>query len=233
MNRFLKDLIRGGENQKVDFKYCINDSRKIARTLSAFANTEGGILLLGVRDNGSIAGVNSEEEYYMIETAARIYCRPEIPVAISQYLVNGKTVIGVEVEKGDKRPYKAKSDDGSWKAYYRNNDQNLVAGRVLLKLWNLSERKSGVMIRFGKAERLLLDYLRHNEYISLSAFRRIARLPSYRAEKIIAGLLSCGVLAMDASEKGYLYRLSHDPADEAFTGEEEAGKKGFSRSLFP
>jgi predicted HTH transcriptional regulator len=73
MDRFLKELIRGGENQRVDFKYCINDSRKIARTLSAFANTEGGILLLGVRDNGSIAGVNSDEEYYMIETAARIY----------------------------------------------------------------------------------------------------------------------------------------------------------------
>jgi hypothetical protein len=89
------------------------------------------------------------------------------------------------------------------------------------------------MIRFGKPERLLMDYLRSNEYISLSAFRKIARLPSYRAEKIIVNLLSCGVLAMDASEKGYLYRLSQDPAEGTITIGEEDRKTGISQSLFP
>jgi len=53
MERYLKDLISGGEGQQLDFKYCISDSRKIARTLSAFANSGGGKLLIGVRDNGS------------------------------------------------------------------------------------------------------------------------------------------------------------------------------------
>lgn len=62
MDHYLKKLIARGENQQLDFKYCISDSRKIARTLSAFSNTDGGRLLIGVRDNGSIAGIRSDEE---------------------------------------------------------------------------------------------------------------------------------------------------------------------------
>ncbi|HCC70882.1 MAG TPA: ATP-binding protein, partial [Bacteroidales bacterium] len=46
--RELNKIIRHGESQVLDFKYCISDSRKIAKTLSAFANTDGGRLLIGV-----------------------------------------------------------------------------------------------------------------------------------------------------------------------------------------
>jgi len=51
MDNYLRKLIAEGENQHLDFKYCVSDSRKIARTLSAFANSDGGRLLIGVRDN--------------------------------------------------------------------------------------------------------------------------------------------------------------------------------------
>jgi predicted HTH transcriptional regulator len=59
MDHNLKKLIAGGENQQLDFKFCVSDSRKIARTLAAFANSDGGRLLIGVKDNGSIAGISS------------------------------------------------------------------------------------------------------------------------------------------------------------------------------
>ena len=78
MDNYLRKLIAEGENQHLDFKYCVSDSRKIARTLTAFANTDGGRLLIGVRDNGSIAGIKSDEEIYMVDTAAHLFCRPEI-----------------------------------------------------------------------------------------------------------------------------------------------------------
>ncbi|HCI56053.1 MAG TPA: ATP-binding protein [Bacteroidales bacterium] len=208
MDAYLKTLISRGENKKVDFKYCINDSKKIARTLSAFANTEGGTLLVGVRDNGSIAGVNSEEEYYMIDSAAKLYCKPEIPVVMKPHDVNRKTIIEVKVEKGLNRPYKAKGEDGKWRAYFRNDDQNLVANRILIKLWKYDMRKKGIMIRFGKSENILLNYLKENNSITLSAFRKLAEIPLYRAEKIIVNLLLADVLIMDASEKGYKYRLN-------------------------
>ena len=63
---YIHALIAEGEHQQQDFKFEISDARKIAKTLSAFANTDGGRLLIGVKDNGKIAGVRSEEEKYMI-----------------------------------------------------------------------------------------------------------------------------------------------------------------------
>lgn len=208
MDRFIKKLIKEGENQQLDFKYCVSDSRKIARTFSAFANTDGGRLLIGVRDNGSIAGVRSDEEFYMIDTASKLFCKPEIPVVIRQHMAEGKTILEVEVTRGDKRPYQAKGEDGRWRAYFRQNDQNLVANSVLLHLWRKNERKTGVLIRFGKPENILMEHLKSNGSITLSGFKKIARIPAYRAEKIIVNLLLCDILAMEASEKGYWYILS-------------------------
>ncbi|WP_292288915.1 RNA-binding domain-containing protein [Marivita sp.] len=51
---YIQQLIREGEHQKQDFKFAVNDARKIARSLVAFANTDGGKLLIGVKDNGVI-----------------------------------------------------------------------------------------------------------------------------------------------------------------------------------
>ncbi len=211
MDSTLRKLIAEGENQQLDFKYCVSDSRKIARTLSAFANTDGGRLLIGVRDNGSIAGIKSDEEIYMVDTAAHIFCRPEIAFTTKQHEAGKKTILEVEVSKGDKRPYQAKDEDGRWLAYFRHKDQNLVANKVLLRVWQKEEKKSGVLVKFSNTENSLMDYLLKNGSITLSRFRKITRISSKKAESILANLIIFKVLIMKASEKGFSYELN--PAD--------------------
>jgi predicted HTH transcriptional regulator len=208
MDHNLKKLITGGENQHLDFKYCVSDSRKIARTLSAFSNSDGGRLLIGVRDNGSIAGIRSDEEIYMVDTAAELFCRPAINYTIKQHITQGKTILEVEVMKGEKRPYQAKDDEGRWLSYFRHNDQNLVANRVLLQVWRKEEKPKGVMVKFSKAEITLLDHLKKDGSITLSKFRKIARISPYRAEAILANLILFRVLKMNASEKGFSYEIN-------------------------
>lgn len=215
MESYLKKLIAEGENQYLDFKFCISDSRKIARTLSAFSNSDGGKLLIGVRDNGSIAGIRSDEEYYMVETAALLFCRPEINYTIKQHLALGKTILEVDVIKGKNRPYQAKDENGRWLSYFRNKDQNLAANRVLLQVWRKEEKRTGVLVKFSKAENSLMDYLKLNGSITLSKFRKIARISSYRAESILANLIVFKVLKMNASEKGFSYELN--PAEQQET----------------
>ena len=73
---YLQRVIAEGEHERQDFKYAISDAMKIARSLSAFANHSGGSLLIGVKDNGAIAGVRNEEDIYVVEQAAELYCRP-------------------------------------------------------------------------------------------------------------------------------------------------------------
>ena len=210
MENYLRKLIEEGENQKLDFKFCVSDSRKIARTLTAFSNSDGGRLLIGVRDNGSIAGIKSDEELYMVDTAAHLFCRPEINYTIKQHTTAGKTILEVEVKKGETRPYQAKDEDGRWLPYFRNHDQNLVANKVLLQVWRKKGMRSGVLVKFSKAENILMDYLKKNGYITLSGFRKIARIPAYRAESILANLIIFKVLVMNSSEKGFSYELNRE-----------------------
>ena len=207
MDNYLKKLIEGGENQHLDFKFCVTDSRKIARTLSAFANSDGGKILIGVRDNGSIAGIRSDEEIYMVDTAEHLFCRPEITFTIKQHITGGKTILEVDVMKGDRKPYQVKDENGKWLSYFRHNDQNLLANRILLQVWRKEKRKQGVLVKFSKAENTLMDYLKKNGSITLSRFRKIAKISSYRAESILANLILFNVIKMEASEKGFSYEL--------------------------
>jgi predicted HTH transcriptional regulator len=214
MEKYLKKLIEEGENQKLDFKYCVSDSRKIARTLTAFANSDGGRLLIGVRDNGSIAGIRSDEEIYMVDTAVQLFCRPEILFTTKQHVTEGKTVLEVEVQRGDKRPYQSKDENGRWIPYFRHNDQNLIANRVLLQVWRKKEKSSGVLVKFSKAEVTLLDHLKTNGLITLSGFKRLARIPAYKAEAILANLIIFRVIKMIPSEKGFTYELNPEPGTQ-------------------
>lgn len=213
MSRYIKDLIAEGEGLRLDFKFCISDSRKIARTLSAFANTEGGTLLIGVRDNGSIAGVRDDEEIYMIETASRLFCKPEVPVTVRNHTIESKTILEVKVEKGSRRPYKAKSDDGRWISYSRQNDQNIAANRVLLDLWRKEKASRGVMVTFTEAENKLMDHLRNNENITFSAFRRLTGITTNRARQILVNMILFDILEMVITDKGVFYKLKGSDAD--------------------
>ena len=73
---YIARLIEEGEHEHQDFKFAISDARKIARSISAFANNDGGRLLVGVKDNGVIAGIRNEEDIYVVEQAAGVYCSP-------------------------------------------------------------------------------------------------------------------------------------------------------------
>jgi predicted HTH transcriptional regulator len=49
----------------------------------------------------------------MVDTAAQLFCRPKITFTIKQHLTGGKTILEVEVIKGNKRPYQAKDGNGN------------------------------------------------------------------------------------------------------------------------
>lgn len=120
----LLEYIDEGEHVGQDFKYAISDSRKIARSISAFANNRGGRLLIGVKDNGAIAGVKSEEEFYMIEQAAQMYCKPPQRVSNSLYCFDGKYVLVAEIAKSKDLVF-TKEEGNRLKAYFRVDDENI------------------------------------------------------------------------------------------------------------
>jgi len=194
MNKSIIKLIEQGEHQQQDFKYCISDSRKIARTLVAFANTDGGRLLVGVKDNGRIAGVRSDEEYYMVDSAAKMYSKPVIEFTTRQHFVEGKTVLEVIVDPSTAKPHFALDDKGKWWAYFRKDDENRLANKIMIEVWKRKKSTDGTLISFSEDEKCLLDYLETNKKISVSKYSRIAHLNYKKAEQVIINFRSLDIL---------------------------------------
>lgn len=206
----LYQLIAQGEHQQQDFKYCINDSRKIAKSLVAFANTDGGRLLLGVKDNGKIAGVQSDEEYYMVEAAAKIYSNPQIGFEVQEWEAEGKTVLEIQIQSSNNRPHYAENDQKKWLAYIRRDDENILANRVLLKSWKLGKNTKGLLFVYDESKKQLVKYLEENEQITLSKFARIAQINRFTAENILAEFLSMGCISIALEDQPVTYRLNND-----------------------
>ena len=200
-------LIDKGENQQLDFKFAINDSRKIARSLSAFANTDGGRLLIGVKDNGKIIGVRSEEEYHMIEAASELYTNPQVKFETVKHQIDGKQILVVLIEKSRNRPHMAPDEKGKMKAFVRVNDQNLLANGLLIKVWQQKKTEIGVKINYNEAEKFILKYLSDNDFITFSKFCKLAEIKSEYAEKIIIDFILLDIIDIIITDSLICYKL--------------------------
>ena len=108
MNRTeLWDLIRNGEDSTVEFKRDGIANYELARELVAFLNLEGGVLLLGVEDDGAISGVNRARVEEWVAELCRTKIEPRVIPLLSwiKDASPGKNVLAVRVPQGPDKPY--------------------------------------------------------------------------------------------------------------------------------
>ncbi len=74
----LLEIIRNGENSGVEFKRDVVANHDLAKELVAFSNLRGGIVLLGVEDDGSISGITRQYLEEWVMTTCRDKIRPGI-----------------------------------------------------------------------------------------------------------------------------------------------------------
>jgi len=163
----IQRLIALGESETLDFKQTISDASKIAKTMVAFANHKGGILLIGVRDNGSISGINSEDEKYMLELAGETYCQPKIKVVCTEHVMDKKTVIEAKIEAGTDKPYYAKNEDGKWWVYHRVNDKSLQASAVIYQVLKKQNKTTQGISTYSFLESEILNELKSNTNLTI------------------------------------------------------------------
>ena len=113
-DRMVKGTMFSGESKNIESKVSLPDkSEKYVKTIVAFANTQGGKLIVGVDDkNHQVIGVENDilfQTMDAIATAVSDSCMPQIIPDIEPQTVEGKTIIIVSVEAGKNRPYYLKS----------------------------------------------------------------------------------------------------------------------------
>ncbi len=192
---YINNLISEGEHEHQDFKFAITDAAKIAHSISAFANNDGGRLLIGVKDNGHISGVRSEEDIYVIEQAATMYCRPAQKVEVTAFLCEGGAVVlRAEIMKADRRPVYSRETDGKWRAYYRVKDENIVAHPLMVRAWERIQAGERLMLSLSEAESAILNHLEAEAAADVDALVRAAGLSHRTTEDIIVRMTVAGIL---------------------------------------
>ncbi|MCL2604898.1 MAG: putative DNA binding domain-containing protein [Defluviitaleaceae bacterium] len=95
------------ETEKIEFK--ANILGDIYKEVIAFANTDGGILYIGINDDGEVEPLNDvDDTYTRITNGIRDAISPDVTVFVKYTLGDGK-VIHVEIGEGSYKPYYLKS----------------------------------------------------------------------------------------------------------------------------
>lgn len=121
----LINLIKIGESQTIEFKSMFPSNHVIASNITAFANSEGGIIFLGIGENGEIIGLSD----YRVENARNRLKRiseslsPPISINIGILDLDLKKIVYAIVEKAPNSVYPIMTSSGQ---IYERKDTNVI-----------------------------------------------------------------------------------------------------------
>ena len=128
----LKRIFRNGENSGVEFRRDDSCLESIAKEMSALLNCEGGLILLGVEDDGRISGLTRrrEEAGRWVVEIARTHVQPEFIPSWCSVTFDGGECVGVIRVAADSpgKPYKAKRGS-CWVTFVRVGSTSREATR--------------------------------------------------------------------------------------------------------
>jgi predicted HTH transcriptional regulator len=208
----LREIIAGGESSTVEFKRKFTSIEKFAREIIAFANTDGGYLLVGIDDDGRIIGVDSEKELEEMVAIAQHSITPWLDLDVEVVEIEYRDVIVIHVPRSNKRPHRLVSDDPKErpherKAYIRQGESSVTASREMVKVLEAQSPDAPPMtLSIGDRERRLFTYLERYGKASVNDFARLVNISRRRASQIIVKLVRAGVL-----------HINHDGGHDFFT----------------
>lgn len=205
--QYLQSLIEQGEHQQQDFKYKIQDAVMLAKSVSAFANTDGGRLLIGVRDDGHISGVKSEEEIYMMHAAAYRYCSPESDISFSTLHVESKNIVIATIPPTSNKPLLAVDEMGNKCAYVRIKDENIVASPIHLEMWR-QELQPKSMMEYTEKTQHLLAVIKEQPNETLNKLVRLSKINRHTVISTLARLVRYGVVRCNYADDRFTFEIA-------------------------
>jgi predicted HTH transcriptional regulator len=206
----LKKLTAQGEGLHLEFKKKANFPEKIAKELVAFANTDGGLLLLGVDDDGTVSGTRDiEGEVFVMEETIEKLIKPRLMYQAQVIKINDKKGLAIfEIPKSEKRPLYLRNapQTKEGKAYVRNGDQSLQASKEMCEILRRRCRKKDIQFTFGEKEQMLMKLLDERQYTTLLDFSKAAKISKFVASRTLIQLVLANVLDILPKEGEDHYR---------------------------
>ncbi|MFK7925158.1 MAG: helix-turn-helix domain-containing protein [Bacteroidia bacterium] len=210
----LKRLVRQGEGIQLEFKRKARHPDKIAREVIAFANTEGGVLLVGVDDDQTIYGCKyPQEDAFALKKFFDEELSPPIDYNLEYIPTSGsKAVLVFHIKPGDRKPYflKPQAEGDSKGVFVRVADMSIRASREMVQILRREQGSKGVNLRFGEREKALLQYFEQEANITLAKAQNLLKTNRRNTSQLMILLVSAGLLRILPSEKGDSYSLAEE-----------------------
>jgi predicted HTH transcriptional regulator len=195
----LKKMLSEGEHASQDFKQSIASKEKIARTLAAFANGNGGRLLVGVDDKGNIKGADAEQDMFVLYEAAEHHCDPPVDLEFVIHEEEGIEVLEARVLKSLRKPHVAKDEKGEWQIFFRVGDETLSSGSgkpaQQMPEWQADKKEK------------LLKWMRINGNISEMEWMKALGIPRTEARRMLEQAVAEGWLTRKSRIGLHIYQL--------------------------
>lgn len=200
----LRNLVKKGEGQQLEFKLKSNHPDKIMREIVAFANSEGGKLLLGVADNKELIGLKfPDEDEYIITKSIEKYIFPEIDYKLEKIrLDNEREILVYDILESTNKPHflDLNGEPEDRKVFVRHDDKSIQASKEVREILKGKKKEKGYKFAYGDKEQVLMKYLDPNVEITLNKYSEIAQISKKIASRTLILLVLAGVLRVNPSE---------------------------------
>ncbi|GAB4132391.1 MAG: ATP-binding protein [Raineya sp.] len=208
----LRKLIRQGEGLHTEFKLKTTHPEKIVREIVAFANTDGGLLLIGVSDDKQLLGAKfPDEDEYVIEKAIKEYCSPPINYTLERIPIaeeSEREILLFHIEKSQEAPHYIIKGDDKGKVYVRVADRSIQASKEMRSILKEQKKHKAFRFNYGEKEQKLMSYLAIHSAITVAKFAEIASIAPKTASRTLVLLCLANVLRIQASEEADLFVLA-------------------------
>ena len=203
-------MVSKGEGQHLEFKLKAAFPEKIVREFVAFANTDGGQLLVGVDDNGRISGSKfAEEDRFVIAKAISDHIKPGIKYQFEFIQINRKrSVLHYKVFETRKKPiYYLPDPQKRGLAFVRVEDKSVKASREMVEILRRSKTNKSYPVRLNETAQKLFRYLAENGKATLADFIEISDLSKYKASQVLVSLVISNILKIEIGDKVDYYSM--------------------------
>jgi predicted HTH transcriptional regulator len=200
----LRQLVRQGEGQQLEFKLKSNHPDKIMKEVVAFANSDGGKLLIGVADDKELIGLKyPDEDEYIISKSIEKFIFPKINYRLEKIrLDNEKEVLIYDILASENKPHclDLKGIPDERKIFVRSADKSIQASKEVKEILKGKKKDKGYKFAYGEKETLLMKYIDFNKEITVTKFSEVAQIPKKIASRTLVLLVLAGVLRVNPSE---------------------------------
>ena len=207
----IKELIKKGETVDQAFFDTIDNTNDIIKTVTAFANTNGGTFLIGVKLNAKIVGVFPEEELHKFEV---LLSQQADTIKFSSEVIQEKfrMILLIRVEESQEKPVKTVNKE----IYIRSGNKNIKANKIQELVWKYRDKNGSQPDLLASDELDIFEIIKDNPRISLTQLYKQSHLEMNKVDFFLTRLVGWGIVKMDLSELGSFFNTCESISKERY-----------------